>query len=206
MVNKISLSIFALSAALVLVIAFPLNAMARTSNVSNCSDASGASNAANAAVHVSSTNKEAINVPDGCVSLSELIDEAKDYDGHVINFRGEAIGNILYRGSYAWVNVSDADNSAIGIWMSADDARKISFLGHYGMRGDTLFVTGTFNRACPDHGGDPDIHADTVTIINSGSKTDISLPSYLPYLTVISAVCAVILCAFAFSRIRHYNA
>ena len=194
MVNKISLSIFALSAALMLVISFPINAKARTST------------AANAAAPKTAIDKEAINVPNDCVSLSELIDEAKDYDGHVIKFRGEAIGNILYRGSYAWVNVSDANNSAIGIWMSADTARKISFLGHYGMRGDTLLVTGTFNRACPDHGGDPDIHADTVTIINSGSKTDIPLPSYLPYLTVTSAVCAVILCAFAFSRIRHYNA
>lgn len=194
MVNKISLSIFALSAALVLVIAFPISVKARANNITN-------SEAPKTAI-----DKEAIEATDNCVSLSELIDEANDYDGHVIKFRGEAIGNILYRGSYAWVNVSDANNSAIGIWMSANTARKINSLGHYGMRGDALLVTGTFNRACPDHGGDPDIHADTVTIMNSGSKTDIPTPSYLPYLTVTSAVCAVILCAFAFYRIRHYNA
>lgn len=194
MVNKISLSIFALSAALVLVIAFPISIKAKASNITN-------SSAPKAAI-----DKETINVPNDCVSLSELIDEAKDYDGHVIKFRGEAIGNILYRGSYAWVNVSDANNSAIGIWMNADTARKISVLGHYGMRGDTLLVTGTFNRACPDHGGDPDIHAGTVVITRSGCETDIQVPSYLPHLAMISTVCTVILCGFAFYRIRHYNA
>jgi hypothetical protein len=180
MVKKYLLFILSLSSVLILIIIFPINADARI-------------------------NKEAINAPDDCVSLSELIDESNDYDGSIIKFSGEAIGNILYRGSYAWVNVSDANNSAIGIWMSANTARKISVLGHYGMHGDTLLVTGTFNRACPDHGGDPDIHAKTVIISYPGYKADISIPSYLPRFATICAICTVILCCFTFYRIRHYN-
>lgn len=143
--------------------------------------------------------------PDAPVSLAELIDNARQYDNTVIQFQGEAIGDILYRGSDAWVNISDANNSAIGVYMSAEMAGEISVLGRYGTQGDTLLITGTFHRACSDHGGDMDIHADQVKILNRGKAVAPEIPNWLPYLAGGSAVCAILLCAFAFCRIRHYN-
>jgi hypothetical protein len=47
-------------------------------------------------------------------------------------------------------------------------AREVQLPGRYGQRGDTIQVTGMFNRACPDHGGDFDIHAERVTLLKRG--------------------------------------
>ncbi|MBI4706772.1 MAG: DNA-binding protein [Candidatus Omnitrophica bacterium] len=92
------------------------------------------------------------------ISSSELINNAKEYDGKVVTFEGEVIGDVMVRGDFAWVNLSDISN-AIGIWMPADLARQIAYTGSYKSKGDALEVAGTFHRACPEHGGDLDIHA-----------------------------------------------
>lgn len=135
-------------------------------------------------------------------SSAALIAHAKEYDGTEIQFRGEAIGDVLVRGSGAWVNVSDGSNSAIGVYMSAKDAQTISVLGKYDEKGDTLLVTGTFHRACAEHGGDMDLHASRVQIVEKGHAFTSVIPSWLYPLSVISAVCAFCLCAVTFFRIR----
>ncbi len=101
------------------------------------------------------------------VSSSELLSNAKVYDGKEIFYKGEVIGDVMIRGASAWVNLNDGSN-AIGIWMSADDSKIIEYSGSYKSKGDILEVTGIFNRACSAHGGDLDIHAQTVRRINAG--------------------------------------
>lgn len=139
------------------------------------------------------------------IGLAELIINAEKYDNKKIEFEGEAIGNILYRNNGAWVNVSDADNSALGVFTDTDSAEEISVLGRYGTCGDMLLVTGTFNRACSEHGGDMDIHADHIEILSRGKDETPVIPHWLPYFTYGSAACAIFLCCFAFYRIRCYN-
>ena len=92
------------------------------------------------------------------VSSTELINNARHYDGKNVIYEGEAIGEVMLRGQYAWVNVNDGAN-AIGIWVNKDLAREISNLGSYRAKGDWVAVAGVFNRSCPSHGGDLDIHA-----------------------------------------------
>jgi len=46
-----------------------------------------------------------------------------------------------------------------------DDASLISVFGDYKHHGDLVEVTGTFNAACPQHGGDVDIHATSLRIV-----------------------------------------
>jgi hypothetical protein len=41
-------------------------------------------------------------------------------------------------------------------------------LGNYKNEGDILEATGVFHRACPEHGGELDIHADSVNIVAAG--------------------------------------
>lgn len=147
----------------------------------------------------------AANPPQEPVSLTELIDHSKKYEDTVVCYQGEAVGDILYRGSSAWVNISDGNNSALGVFMPAQEARRISAMGHYGMKGDRLCVTGVFHRACGDHGGDMDIHASSVVILEKGAAVPQKLPHWLPFLAGGSAICAVLLCAFAFHRIKCYN-
>ena len=101
------------------------------------------------------------------LSSSELIQNAKQYDGKLIVYTGEVIGDVMPRGGNAWVNINDGNN-ALGIWMSASLAKEINYEGSYKSRGDSLEVTGIFHRACPEHGGDLDIHAQGLRKLATG--------------------------------------
>ncbi len=57
------------------------------------------------------------------------------------------------------------------MWVDADDASLISVFGDYKHHGDLVEVTGTFNAACPLHGGDMDIHATSLRIVRPGYAT-----------------------------------
>lgn len=104
------------------------------------------------------------------IKSSDLINNAVEYDGREITYSGEVIGDIMRRGDYAWINVSDGDN-AIGIWIPYTDAQKIRYTGSYAYKGDIIRVSGIFNRACAGHGGDFDIHSMNVEILQQGSET-----------------------------------
>ncbi|WPX09075.1 hypothetical protein [Anaerocellum danielii] len=105
------------------------------------------------------------------IDSNTLINNAFKYDGKMVEFQGEAIGEIMKRGDFAWVNIHDGQN-AIGIFMRYEDAKKIRYLGRYRVKGDIVYVKGTFNRACKEHGGDLDIHAQKVEIVKRGYKVD----------------------------------
>ena len=101
------------------------------------------------------------------ISSAELINNARRYDGKVVNYRGEVIGDIMMRGQYAWVNINDGQN-AIGVWAAKALIKNIVYKGSYGFKGDVVEITGIFNRSCPEHGGDLDIHAQSICKITSG--------------------------------------
>jgi len=140
------------------------------------------------------------------VTSAELIEKAADFDGKEVTLEGEAVGSILPRGEYAWVNITDQNNSAIGIFMKASDAAQIKTLGRYGVTGDRVRVTGTFYRACAAHGGDLDVHAASVTLVEAGHASVPAVPAWLPPLAVVSAVLAAGFCTVAVLRVRRYNA
>jgi hypothetical protein len=103
------------------------------------------------------------------VSSTELINNAKQYDGKTVTYIGEVIGDIMIRGEYAWINVNDGKN-AIGIWIDKELAQGISYTGSYKSKGDWIEVTGIFHRACQEHGGDLDIHAQDMRKLSQGRK------------------------------------
>ena len=98
---------------------------------------------------------------------TELIQNAQEYDGKEVIYEGEVIGEIMRRNGGVWVNVKDGDYS-IGVWMSPELAELIHYRGSYKMQGDILRISGIFNRACSQHGGDLDIHAISLRKIKSG--------------------------------------
>jgi hypothetical protein len=75
----------------------------------------------------------------------------------------------MVRGEYAWVNMNDGAN-AIGIWMPLGLASQIQSKGSYKSRGEWLEVVGVFNRSCSQHGGDLDIHAQSLRKVIAGGK------------------------------------
>jgi len=101
------------------------------------------------------------------ISSKELIQNAREYDGKTVVYKGEVIGDIMTRKGFVWINVNDGVN-AIGIWSKKDLAKDILYTGGYKSRGDTVEVKGIFHRACLEHGGDLDIHIEELNKINSG--------------------------------------
>jgi len=103
------------------------------------------------------------------VSSTELINNARLYDGKVVTYEGEVIGDIMVRGEYAWINVNDGQN-AIGIWIDRNLTKDIFYTGSHKFKGDWVEVAGLFQRACLQHGGDLDIHAQTIRKIRQGRE------------------------------------
>ena len=133
------------------------------------------------------------------VSSNDLIDHAKDYDAKTVIYEGEVLGDILYRGNYAWIAVYDGNNT-IGCYVSKAQAEQIDFVGGYGKRGDTVRVEGVFHRACAEHGGDLDIHANTVALISAGSSLQMPLSRLVTTLAIALPLPAVLLLFMVWKR------
>jgi hypothetical protein len=101
------------------------------------------------------------------ISSRELIQNAKQYDGKTIVYTGEAIGDVMARGNFFWINISDGQG-VIGVWAKRELMVQISQTGGYQKQGDILTVKGIFRRSCPLHGGDLDIHAENLRRIKQG--------------------------------------
>jgi hypothetical protein len=122
--------------------------------------------------------------PDGTeVTSASLVENASAWNGRLITFTGEAIGEAMVREKMAWIHLNDdaymwkniaegaqlgGYNSGHAVWVSADLTKKIRFFGDFKHGGDVVKVVGIFNAACPQHGGDMDIHASTLEIVQAG--------------------------------------
>lgn len=129
----------------------------------------------------------------GEVSSAALVENANQWDGRTISFKGEAIGEVMIRGDMAWIHVNDDTymekavpaggklsgyNSGHAIWLPADLARKIGVFGDYRHQGDIVKVIGVFYAACREHGGDMDIHAASLTILGPGRSLQQSVSAH----------------------------
>ena len=125
-------------------------------------------------------------------NFSELIENSKKIDNSKITLRGEAIGECMNRGKYSWINISDG-STAMGIWLESEQAQSIKNFGKYGYKGDIVEITGTFNRACVEHGGDMDIHALSVKIIDTGGIVTIPISNNKKVIALILTIITLIL-------------
>ncbi len=127
------------------------------------------------------------------ISSVELVNNASVYDGKIITYEGEVIGDVMQRGEYAWANLSDG-KGAIGIWLDKALADSITYTGSYKSKGDLLEVTGTFRRACSQHGGDLDIHAESLRKISGGRQLKERLnPAKLNFVWILTGVLCLVL-------------
>jgi aspartyl/asparaginyl-tRNA synthetase len=104
------------------------------------------------------------------VTIRELIEKPQEYDGETVTVQGEAIGDVMLRGKFAWVNLRD-ETQGIGIFCPRQEAEEIKHTGGYKFRGDIISVTGRFSRSCPEHGGDIDIHTEKIRVVEQGTET-----------------------------------
>jgi hypothetical protein len=150
------------------------------------------------------------------VSSVQLVEDPTVWDGRTVTFTGEAIGEAMVRGAEAWLHLNDdvyasgttdervrlgGYNSGQAVVIDSDAVAAISTFGDHRHRGDLVEVTGVFNAACPEHGGDMDLHAAGLSIVRPGTAI---VQQRHPAKLVALAACALaaIIAAAAFKRGR----
>jgi hypothetical protein len=102
------------------------------------------------------------------VQVNDLIEHAKEYDGQQVTVTGEVIGDIMRRGDTGWINVSDGSGD-LGVWAPTAALASVKVAGRYHTRGDQVEVTGIFHRGDPAQGGDLDLQATSVRVVEAGA-------------------------------------
>lgn len=111
------------------------------------------------------------------ISINDLVNKSLKLDEKNITIQAEVIGEVLERGDDAWINVNDG-SGAIGIWLRLDQTTNIKVFGDYFHIGDQVRIKGVFNRSCIEHGGEMDIHATEMILIEEGSLIEHSISSW----------------------------
>ncbi|NJD01883.1 MAG: DNA-binding protein [Ruminiclostridium sp.] len=136
--------------------------------------------------------------------LNELVENGKAFDGKAVTVQGEALGEAMERGGYAWVNISDPTN-IMGIWMKKEDAEKIAFFGDYKHKGDIIRVSGIFHRACKEHGGDTDIHSVTVEVTEKGHPIKEKVDAQKLTVGIVLTIITLVIAGYYLKKIRISN-
>lgn len=123
-------------------------------------------------------------------STSELVGQARVYDGKPVLTQGEAIGDLMLRGKEGWVNISDG-NAALGIFGPTEELKKIRHLGRFQSLGDLVVVTGIFHNACPVHSGQMDLHLLQLEVVTEGRRIPDGFNFYKAGLAILLAIMAV---------------
>jgi len=104
------------------------------------------------------------------LSTNELVENSYKWDGQTVSFKGEVLQDLMVREDGTWMNLSDGNNTAMGVFVPKDVAMPaISHTEDYRTVGDVVLITGVFHRVCVQHEGETDIHAVSVTVLTPSS-------------------------------------
>lgn len=101
------------------------------------------------------------------VSINDLIKNSHEFDNQAITIKAEVILEVLERDDFAWINVNDGTN-AIGVYLPIEMTKELDVFGDYNHKGDVVLIEGVFTRNCDEHGGEIDIHATKITVVEEG--------------------------------------
>lgn len=109
---------------------------------------------------------------DETLSAIAILNDRVALDGKTVALEGEVIGEALHADEGGvWLSVLSAE-TAMGVFIPAGMAEPITTFGDYKHTGDTVRVVGEFNRACNQHGGDMDIHAESLIVVAPGERRE----------------------------------
>lgn len=126
------------------------------------------------------------------VPIHDLVKNSHEYDLQEVTIEAEVILEVLERDDYAWINVNDGSN-AIGVYLPTEMLEGIDVFGDYNHRGDIVRVVGVFTRNCEEHGGEIDIHAKSLEIIEQGYAVEHEVSSLKFIVAIISFSLSVIM-------------
>jgi opacity protein-like surface antigen len=149
-----------------------------------------------------------VAIPKNDPTSTQLVEKPKQFNGTTVTFTGEAIGEVMVRGDYAWVHLNDDPyeernveegaklggyNSGMAVWVPSALTKQIDTYGDYKHEGSIVQITGTFNAACKEHGGDMDIHATTLSVIRAGHVVVDPVPGWKALLAAALVIAAGLL-------------
>ncbi len=142
-------------------------------------------------------------------TINSVFDQAGLYENKTIQVYGEVIGDKIVadndQGSY-WITLTETneeDSATISVLLSAEQVEQIEHYGRYGVTGTTLQVRGTFNQACMEHDGLPDIHATSSAVLARGSvHPDEFVPREFVPGTIMVLLGVALLAGFYYARER----
>ncbi|MCF7878616.1 MAG: hypothetical protein K9L95_04005, partial [Candidatus Omnitrophica bacterium] len=106
------------------------------------------------------------------ITLKSLINNPGKYDGKMVSFEAEAIGDPLGGRKGIWFNVQSGKYN-MGIFVKNKDLiNQISHWGSYKERGDLIKSEGIFYKNCSVHGG-RDLHLVSLEIVEKGGIRDL---------------------------------
>lgn len=111
------------------------------------------------------------------------------FDGLLVLYVGEVVGDILQRDGGAWLLVNDdpyaleqgpltagetprGTNSGLTVWLPDPLTELVDEPGEHGVRGDVIEVTGRVNRTDPADGGGLTIRAEDATVLAEAVLVD----------------------------------
>ncbi|MBW3658921.1 MAG: hypothetical protein KY457_09805 [Actinobacteria bacterium] len=118
----------------------------------------------------------------GRVTSSRVLECPDAFDGHLVTYIGEVIGDVLQRDDGAWVLLNDDPyalevgplashgefrgyNSGLAVWLEGDLADLVDQPGGPDWRGDVLLVEGAVLRTDPEDGGGLTIRASDAKVL-----------------------------------------
>jgi hypothetical protein len=132
---------------------------------------------------------------------AEAVSSAVELDGRVVVVEGEALGEALRApDGMRWVNVLGG-GTALGLVVTEKQAGAIPTFGAYRMRGATLRAEGVLNAACDVHGGDLDLHADTLEVLDEGEEIPHSIHP-LKLVFIVPVLLGALLLGLRYRRLR----
>lgn len=152
------------------------------------------------------------------VSSAELVERAAEWDGKMVTFTGEAIGEAMARGDLTWLHLNDdaysrstvpegaalaGYNSGQAVLVDTEAARAVHVFGDFGHRGDIVQVTGRFHAADPQYGGDMTIEATTLRVVTPGQSVPRSVSGVRIGWLLISLTAAAL--SWAALRLRKHG-
>lgn len=105
-----------------------------------------------------------------------------EFDGLLVTYVGEVVGDVLQRDDGAWLLVNDdayaleqgpltagdtprGTNSGLTVWLPDPLTELVDEPGEHGVRGDVIEVTGRVHRTDPADGGGLTIRAEDATVL-----------------------------------------
>ncbi len=130
-----------------------------------------------------------------------------DFDGRLVTYIGEVVGDVLGRDGGSWVLMNDdayglvngplgasriqsGTNSGLSVWLPAPLDTLAQTPGRAERRGDVLQVVGLVYRADPDDGGGLTIRADEVTLLSPAVELEVPLHGRQLAAAIVLAVVA----------------